>query len=231
MGKNQLSSGAYCMIIVPAIVAGVLSGFLAASISAPDSGPMEAAIEELRLDIAHLKSDTEMEELRLDVARLKSDTEEIKNLTKATDTQGREIQSTIALLEKEFNKLKVRRQETVRTKTKAQFTYLRQFKPSNIQNGFGADILLKDDLSEQELVSFVKHLAGSHNPVLIRIFTSRVAYDQEQNNNYGPEYDSNYILFYVKNFSSAPAYRGFNEIRWMQKIGKFSSKFGTKTKF
>ncbi|GAJ05393.1 unnamed protein product [marine sediment metagenome] len=111
------------------------------------------------------------------------------------------------------------------------FTYLREFKPNNIQKGYGADILLEDELSEQELVSFVKHLAGSHDPVLIRIFTSRIAYDQEQNDNYGPEYDSDYILFYVKNFSGSGAYRGCNEIRWMQATGKFSSKFGTKTKF
>ena len=51
------------------------------------------------------------------------------------------------------------------------FTYLREFKPNNIQKGYGADILLEDELSEQELVSFVKHLASSHDPVLIRIFT------------------------------------------------------------
>ena len=111
------------------------------------------------------------------------------------------------------------------------FTYLREFKPNNIQNGYGADILLEDELSEQELVSFVKRLAGSHDPVVIRIFTSRIAYDQEQNDDYGPEYDSDYILFYVKNFSGRGAYRGCNEIRWMQATGEFSSKFGTKTKF
>ncbi|MBN2593407.1 MAG: hypothetical protein JXA81_07865 [Sedimentisphaerales bacterium] len=69
------------------------------------------------------------------------------------------------------------------------FTYLRKWRPNNIQNGYGADILLNGELSEQELVSFVKRLAGSHDPVIIRIFTSRIAYAQEQNNNYGPEYD------------------------------------------
>ena len=111
------------------------------------------------------------------------------------------------------------------------FTYLRKFKPNNIQNGYGADILLKDDLSEQELVSFVKRLAGSHDPVVIRIFTSRIAYAQEQSDNYGPEYDSDYILFFVRNLSGRGAYRNCNEIRWMQATGQFSAKFGTKTRF
>jgi hypothetical protein len=96
-------------------------------------------------------------------------------------------------------------------------------------SGFGADILLKDDVSERDLVSLIKQLAGSHDPVVIRVYTSRTAYDQEQNGNYGPEYDSDYILFYVKNFSRMGAYRGCNEIRWMQEVGKFSSKFGTKS--
>jgi hypothetical protein len=115
--------------------------------------------------------------------------------------------------------------------SKSGFTYLRKFKPNNIQNGYGADILLKDGLSEQELVSFVKRLAGSHDPVVIRIFTSRIAYAQEQNNNYGPEYDSDYILFFVRNLSGRGAYRNCNEIRWMQATGQFSAKFGTKTRF
>lgn len=111
------------------------------------------------------------------------------------------------------------------------FTHLRSFKPDNVQTGYGADILLQDELSEQELVSFVKRLAGSHDPVVIRIFTSHIAYTQEQNDNYGPEYDSDYILFFVRNLSGRGAYLNCNEIRWMQTTGKFSAKFGTKTRF
>ena len=111
------------------------------------------------------------------------------------------------------------------------FAFLRSFRPNNSQNGYGADILLKDELSHQELVGFVKRLAGSHDPVVIRIFTSHIAYAQEHTGNYGPEYDSDYILFYVRNFSGRGAYRGCDEIRWMQVTGKFSSKAGTKIKF
>lgn len=113
-----------------------------------------------------------------------------------------------------------------------QFAYLRQWKPNDMQNGYGADILIiEDELSEQMLVSFVRLFAGSHDPVVIRIFTSVIAYDQEQNDRYGPEYDSDYILCYIKNFSGRGACRGCNEIRWMQETGKFSSKFGTAAKF
>jgi hypothetical protein len=115
--------------------------------------------------------------------------------------------------------------------SKPRFTHLRLFKPNNVQDGYGADILLQDELSEQELISFVKNLAGSHDPVVIRIFTSRIAYAQEQNDNYGPQYDSDYILFFVRNLSGRGAYRNCNEIRWMQATGKFSAKFGTKTRF
>jgi hypothetical protein len=110
------------------------------------------------------------------------------------------------------------------------YEFLRQWKPNNELNGYGAEILLNRDYSEIEFVSLIQKLAERHDPVIIRIFTSRKAYDQEQADNYGPEYKSGYILFYVKNMTGRGAYRGFNEIRWMQEIGKFSPKFGLKTR-
>lgn len=110
------------------------------------------------------------------------------------------------------------------------FAYLRRFQPDDAPNGYGADILLNSELSEEGLIALVKRLAGSHDPVVIRIFTSRTAYAQEQSGNYGPEYDRDYILFYVKNLSGRGAYSGCNEIRWMQVTGRFSAKAGTKTR-
>ncbi len=127
----------------------------------------------------------------------------------------------------------VSQQESVTIKEKSQlatFTYLREFKPHNISSGFGADILVNEQLPEKELVSLIVHLAGSHDPVLIRVYTSQIAYSQEQDGNYGIEYDKGYILFYVKNLSGSGPYQGCNEIRWMQASGKFGSKLGTKTK-
>ena len=111
-----------------------------------------------------------------------------------------------------------------------EYEILDSFKPNKEPNGFGAVILLKSDLSENKLISFVKKIAANYDPVLIRVFISREAYQQEKTNNYGQEYKSGYILFYVKNKTGRGAYRGFNEIRWMQEVGKFSGKFGLKTK-
>ena len=109
------------------------------------------------------------------------------------------------------------------------YEILRQWRPNNEPTGYGVEILLNLDYTESELISFVKQLAAGHDPVVIRIFTSRKAYEQEKTGNYGPAYDSDYILFYVKNMTGRGAYRGFNEIRWMQEVGKYSSKFGLKT--
>ena len=112
----------------------------------------------------------------------------------------------------------------------APYEVLRQWRPNNEPTGYGAEILLNMDYTESELISFVKQLAVGHDPVIIRIFTSLKAYEQEKEGNYGAAYDSDYILFYVKNMTGRGAYRGFNEIRWMQEVGKYSSKFGLKTK-
>lgn len=108
------------------------------------------------------------------------------------------------------------------------FTYLRKWKPDKAAKGFGADILLKQDLSESEMVDFVRRLAKGHDPVNILIYTSRAAWEDEEGTS--PASYTGYILFYVKNKTGKGAYRGFNEIRWMQEKGKFSRKFGTKTK-
>lgn len=113
------------------------------------------------------------------------------------------------------------------------YSVLRQWKPNDMPNGFGAEILLDEaieELEESDLVAFIRMLAKNSDPVNIRIFTSRVAYEQEQNSNYGPEYNSDYLLAYIKNYTRRGAFQGFNEIRWMQEDGKFSSKFGITTK-
>jgi len=102
-------------------------------------------------------------------------------------------------------------------------------KPNDAANGFGADILLQQELSEKELIQFVKQLAGRHDPVIIRIWKSRIAWQDEDG--VTPEFKTDYLLFYVKNKTGQGAYRGFNEIRWFQEIGEYSHKYGTQTKF
>jgi len=121
------------------------------------------------------------------------------------------------------------REEIPKTETTAPFIYLHQWKPYNMSNGFGADILLQQDLSEQELVAFIQQLADNHNPVIIRVWTSRKAYQDEYAET--PEFKTDYLLYYVKNMTSRRPYCGCNEIRWMQEKGKFSSLYGTQTKF
>ncbi len=110
------------------------------------------------------------------------------------------------------------------------YSIIQQWKPDNNQNGLGADILLKQDLSKEEIISFLKQLSKDKDPVLIKIYTSQEAYKQEKNETYGKEFQEGYLLFYVRNTTGKGAYRGFNEIRWMQEIGKFSSLLGQKTK-
>jgi len=112
----------------------------------------------------------------------------------------------------------------------ASHTVLRQWKPNDHPKGYGAEILLTEDLSEADLIAFIKKLSKGHDPVNIRIFSSPAAYEAEKNDDFGEVYARGYILFYVKNLTGKGAYRGLNEIRWMQEEGKFSSKFGTKTK-
>jgi hypothetical protein len=109
-------------------------------------------------------------------------------------------------------------------------TFLRQWKPDDNANGYGADLLVDESITELQLLDLVTHLVSNHDPVCIRIFTSREAYSAEKNETYGDIYARGYILFYVKNDIGKGAYRGFNEIRWMQEKGRFESKYGTKTK-
>jgi hypothetical protein len=111
------------------------------------------------------------------------------------------------------------------------FSFFRQWKPNDNPNGFGADILLEDDLDKEGLIAFIISLSVDYDPVLITIWTSEVAYDQNEKGEFGDEFREGFIAVYVKNFTGVGAYAGFNEIRWMQEIGKFSDLFGEVTKF
>jgi hypothetical protein len=109
-------------------------------------------------------------------------------------------------------------------------TVLRSWKPDRKPQAYGADLLVAPDVSEEGLRKLVRELSRGHDPVNIRVFSSRPAYDAEKNEQYGDAYARGYILFYVKNKTGTGAYRGCDEIRWMQEKGKFADKFGTKTK-
>lgn len=117
--------------------------------------------------------------------------------------------------------------------TKLDYEVLRQWKPDNVSSGLGLELLLETDLetvSQADLVDFIRTIAGNHNPVVVTIYSSNEAYNEEKTGKFTAEYGKGYILFYVKNTTNQGPYRGFNEIRWMQETGKFSGLFGTKTK-
>lgn len=110
------------------------------------------------------------------------------------------------------------------------YKILRQWKPNSSSNGFGAEILLLDKLDKNEVIKFVKGISGSKDPVKINIYTSQEAYNAENNQSYGEEYSKGFLLVYIKNGTNKGAYKGVNEIRWMQETGSFSDLFGSKTK-
>ena len=109
--------------------------------------------------------------------------------------------------------------------------YLEYQKPDSNRPNYIAILLYKGDVTEKRLIDIAKVFNQSYGKaVLVKIFSSTQAYQNEKNNVYGDIYDSDYILFYVKNIRNWGAYKGFNEIRWMQARGELSHLLGTKYK-
>ena len=110
--------------------------------------------------------------------------------------------------------------------------YLEYQKPDGNRSNYIAILLYKGDVTEKRLIDIIKVFNKSYGKaVLVKIFSSTQAYQNEKNNVYGDIYDSEYLLFYVKNLRNFGAYKGFNEIRWMQAKGGLSHLLGTKYKF
>ena len=110
--------------------------------------------------------------------------------------------------------------------------YLEYQKPDGNHPNYVAILLYKSDVTEKRLIDIVKIFNQSYGKaVLVKIFSSTQAYQNEKNNVYGEIYDSDYLLYYVKNIRNWGAYKGFNEIRWMQAKGGLSHLLGTKYKF
>ena len=109
--------------------------------------------------------------------------------------------------------------------------YLEYQKPDGNRPNYIAILHYKGDVTEKRLIDIVKIFNQSYGKaVLVKIFSSTKAYQNEKNNVYGNIYDSDYLLFYVKNLRNWGAYKGFNEIRWMQAKGGLSHLLGTKYK-
>ena len=78
--------------------------------------------------------------------------------------------------------------------------YLDYQKPDGNHPNYVAILLYKGDVTEKRLIDIVKKFNQSYEKaVSVKIFSSTQAYQNEENNVYGDIYDSDYLLFYVKN--------------------------------
>ena len=106
--------------------------------------------------------------------------------------------------------------------------YLEYQKPDGNRPNYVAMLLYKGNFTEKRLIDIVKIFNQSYEKaVLVKIFLGTQAYQNEKNNVYGEIYDSDYLLYYVKNLKNWGAYKGLNEIRWMQAKGELSLLLGT----
>jgi hypothetical protein len=111
------------------------------------------------------------------------------------------------------------------------YSILREWLPNKKPKGLGLEIVLENpEPTEQEIIDLVTQLSNGKNPVSIGIFATQAAYEQTINKSYGVEYKKGFLCVFVKNDSGEGVFQGFNEIRWMQEVGKFSDKAGTVTK-
>lgn len=103
-------------------------------------------------------------------------------------------------------------------KPKLKYSVLRRWKPDRSPNGLGLELVLEEEASETQLISFVRSLSAGKYPIFIGIYIDREAYYDDSRIAQG------LVLVYMKRGSC-------NEIRWMQEIGRYSHRFGKKTKF
>lgn len=103
---------------------------------------------------------------------------------------------------------------------------LRSWIPGNTSRGLGLEILLEEsDFTDEDLTHLLTTLSSGRAPVRIRIYTSKLAYEQELSGEFASEYKRGFLLTYLKIDNS-----DLGEIRWMQEYGDFAEKFGTTTK-
>ncbi len=102
---------------------------------------------------------------------------------------------------------------------------LRTWKEGNDPNGLGAEILLKENLEELKPETLVAFLQGrgrknDRSPVVIRVFTSQQAWQEEKDEAWGEAYDAGYICYYKR------VKDGGHFLRWMQKAGPYANMKG-----
>ncbi|HOV24897.1 MAG TPA: hypothetical protein PK566_00860 [Pseudobacteroides sp.] len=115
-------------------------------------------------------------------------------------------------------------------KENIEYKILSQFKPFQVDEGFGASILIDPDSKKEDIIELVKRLSKDKDPVAIEIFCSEKAYDEYINHDTKDEFKSGYIASYTKNKSYPEKnFYGVNELLWMQEKGSLSSLYNTVT--
>ncbi|KNY26955.1 hypothetical protein [Pseudobacteroides cellulosolvens] len=115
-------------------------------------------------------------------------------------------------------------------KENIEYTILSQFKPFQIDKGYGAMILIKPDSKKDDIIELIKRLSKDKDPVAIDIFCSQKAYDEYINHKTTDEFKSGYIANYTKNKSYPDkGFYGVNEMVWMQEKGSLSDLYNTTT--
>ncbi len=105
--------------------------------------------------------------------------------------------------------------------------------PYEAATGLGLEILIPESATQEGIIQLLRQLSAARDPVSIRVWTSRIAYENEMRNLYGSSYDDLYarhlICMYTKNLTVRRAFFGSNEIKWIQEKGKFAHLQGQTT--
>jgi hypothetical protein len=101
------------------------------------------------------------------------------------------------------------------------------WRPYDAATGLGLEILIPESATQEGIVELLKQLATGKDPVSIRVWTSRTAWENEERSLYGDAYEDLYarhlICIYTKNLTvPRRLYYGHNEIKWIQEKGRFS---------
>lgn len=110
------------------------------------------------------------------------------------------------------------------------YSVLREWNPDNDPSALGLEILIsEEDARPVNITNLVRNLSGGREKVVIKVYQDKKAWEESEVGEYTDVFNKGYLAFYVKNLTGSGAYRGFNEIRWMQEGGELDSLFGSKT--
>ena len=95
---------------------------------------------------------------------------------------------------------------------------------------YSVDLIYTGEITKNNLIEICNEFNKEYDAVVVKIYSSKDGYSALKNNVFNDAFYSDYLLFYVKNNTGEGAYKGFNEIRWMQEKGALGDLFGLKHK-